>query len=130
MVSLINAFLVSLLLLLAYLLLLLYLQLYNHTLEPCVGPEFWEDAPEPSPLPPNVRVQAGRPKKKRNNKNDVPTDPTKLRRQNTIVHCTYCKGAGHNWRSCSARVSSLTCSLLFRTETKNALKFAILNVEM
>ncbi|WOH15663.1 hypothetical protein DCAR_0935206 [Daucus carota subsp. sativus] len=40
-----------------------YLQLYGHTLEPIVGPEFWEDTPEPKPLAPAVKIPAGRPKK-------------------------------------------------------------------
>lgn len=84
--------------------LLTILQLYSHTLEPIVGPEFWEETPEPKPLPPAVKIPTGRPKKKRNKRNDVPKDPTKLKRQNTKVHCTYCKAAGHNQRSCPARV--------------------------
>ena len=73
-------------------------------MEPIVGPEFWEDSNEPFPLPPKVKPQAGRPKKRRNTKNDVPRDPTKLKRQHTKVHCTYCKACGHNWRTCAARV--------------------------
>lgn len=88
------------------------LQLYGHTLEPIVGPEFWKDAEEPMPLPPNVKTPAGRPKKKRNNKNDIPTDPTRFKRQNTTVHCTYCKAPGHNWRSCDSRVNPNILKLL------------------
>ncbi|XP_074375311.1 uncharacterized protein LOC141717097 [Apium graveolens] len=81
----------------------MYFKLYNTTLDPIVGPDFWEDTPEPKPLPPNVKIPTGRPKKKRNTTNDVPKDPTKMSRKNTVVHCNYCKAQGHNWRSCVAR---------------------------
>ncbi|KAL8156482.1 hypothetical protein AgCh_001542 [Apium graveolens] len=81
----------------------MYLKLYNTTLDPIVGPDFWEDIPEPKPLPPNAKIPTGRPKKKRNTTNDVPKDPTQMSRKNTVVHCTYCKAQGHNWRSCVDR---------------------------
>ncbi|XP_074356643.1 uncharacterized protein LOC141696397 [Apium graveolens] len=85
--------------------------LYGNTLEPIVGPELWEETPEPKPLPPAVKIPTGRPKKKRNKKNDVPADTTKLNRTNTKVHCTYCKAAGHNQRSCTAKQKGETFQL-------------------
>lgn len=88
----------------------LFWQLYNHTLEPIVGPEFWEQTDYPRPLPPLIKPQTGRPKKKRVRQNDIPTneaDPTRLNaRVNTMVNCTYCKGSGHNCRTCPSKVYS------------------------
>ncbi|XP_063938645.1 uncharacterized protein LOC135148249 isoform X2 [Daucus carota subsp. sativus] len=83
----------------------MYIKLYSYTLEPMVGPEFWDDAPEPMPLPPNVKVPTGRPKKRRSRKNDIPTDPTKLRRGGGTVRCSHCKATSHNARTCQAKKS-------------------------
>lgn len=60
----------------------------------------------PKPLPSEVKVQPGRPKKKRNKANDI-ADPseTKLKRQNIKIKCTYCTKIGHNIRTCPAKVS-------------------------
>ncbi|KAL8100564.1 hypothetical protein AgCh_032713 [Apium graveolens] len=93
-----------------------YMKLYNYTLEPIVGLEFWEDTPEPLPLPPLIKVQNSRPKKKRNKKNDIPKDATKLptfgaklakaveenKAPNigrTKVKCTTYGGMGHSKRT-------------------------------
>ncbi|XP_074343263.1 uncharacterized protein LOC141682465 [Apium graveolens] len=80
-----------------------YMKLYNCTLDPIVGPEFWQTSAEPKPLPPNVKTHAGRPKKKRVTKNDIPPDATKLSKAGTIVNCHYCKARGHNARTCVAK---------------------------
>ncbi|XP_074365213.1 uncharacterized protein LOC141706321 [Apium graveolens] len=77
--------------------------LYSCLLEPIVSPEFWEQASKPRPLPPAVKTPAGRPKKKRNTRNDIPEDATKLSKSGTIVNCTYCKARGHNTRTCPAK---------------------------
>lgn len=82
------------------------LQLYSYTLEPIVGPEFWEQTAYPKPLPLAVKIPTGRPKKKRAKHNDIPqtADGTKLTRVNTMVTCTYCKGTKHNARTCAKKV--------------------------
>ncbi|KAK1378986.1 hypothetical protein POM88_025730 [Heracleum sosnowskyi] len=54
---------------------------------------------------PMLKLQLEGPKTKRNTRNDIHADPTKMRRQNTIVHCTCCKAARHNWRSYETRKS-------------------------
>lgn len=70
-----------------------------------MGPDFWQTASEPRPLPPNAKTPAGRPKKKRNTRNDIPRDNTKLTKVGTIVNCNYCKARGHNARTCQAKVT-------------------------
>lgn len=82
----------------------MYLATYDHTLEPINSEHYWEKTNLPGPLPPVIKVQPGRPKKKRDSRNDAPADPTKLRRQNTNVFCRYCKEKGHNSRTCPAKV--------------------------
>ncbi|XP_074368731.1 uncharacterized protein LOC141708819 [Apium graveolens] len=82
-----------------------YMKLYSYTLEPIAGPEFWEEAPEPTPLPPTIRPQIGRPKKKRNTKNDIPANTTKLSRTGMKMNCKYCKAESHNTRTCYAKKS-------------------------
>lgn len=88
-----------------------YLNLYGHTLEPIVGPEFWEDTPEPLPLPPTLRVQARRPKKRRNRTNDIPKDAIKLPRVGLKMNCKYCKASNHNSRTCPAKVHLISYKL-------------------
>ncbi|KAL8108188.1 hypothetical protein AgCh_024582 [Apium graveolens] len=78
-------------------------KLYSYTLEPIVGPEFWEDTPEPLPLPPLIKVQTGRPKKKRNKKNDIPKDATKLPKFGAKLGCSYCKDTTHNHKKCTKK---------------------------
>ncbi|XP_063941448.1 uncharacterized protein LOC135149622 [Daucus carota subsp. sativus] len=85
----------------------MYLKLYSNTLEPIVGPEFWHQTSEPRPLPPNVRIAVGRPKKNKSTRNDIPQDPEKLSKVGTIINCTYCKAQGHNARTCAAKRTDL-----------------------
>lgn len=77
-------------------------------MEPIISPQYWAQASEPRPLPPLIKVQPGRPKKKRSRKNDIPPNPAKLVRKNTKNNCKYCTAKGHNSRSCPAKVSKCT----------------------
>lgn len=45
-----------------------YLNVYSHLLEPMNGEEFWDQTEAELPLPPNVRIAPGRPKKSRSKK--------------------------------------------------------------
>ena len=82
-----------------------YLECYKHIVEPICGEEEWQTTNYPKPLPPEVKPQTGRPKKKRNKANDVvEKDPTRLRRQNTKVKCSNCCEYSHNARTCPAKV--------------------------
>lgn len=84
----------------------MYLACYQHTLEPITSEQYWEKTGIPGPLAPLIKVQPGRPKKKRSQKNDIPDDATKLRRKGVIIVCNYCKERGHNARTCLAKVSN------------------------
>lgn len=55
------------------------------------------------PLPPTIRPQIGRPKKKEQ-KNDIPPNATKLPRVGTKVNCKYGKASSRNSRTCKANV--------------------------
>lgn len=46
----------------------MYLATYNHTVEPINSSEYWEKTGSPGPLPPLIKVQPGRPKKKNKQK--------------------------------------------------------------
>lgn len=84
----------------------MFLECYENIVEPICGESEWTETPFPKPLPPEKKVQPGRPKKKRNKSNDI-ADPTgtKLRRVNVKIKCTYCTELNHNIRTCPARVS-------------------------
>lgn len=46
----------------------MYLATYDHTLEPISSEQYWEQTGLPTPLPPLIKVQPGRPKKKEHEK--------------------------------------------------------------
>ncbi|KAL8104723.1 hypothetical protein AgCh_028794 [Apium graveolens] len=62
-----------------------------------------EDTAEPLHLPPLTKVQTGRPKKKRNKKNDIPKDATKLPKFGDKLGCSFCKDITHNHRTCTKK---------------------------
>ncbi|XP_074356092.1 uncharacterized protein LOC141695770 [Apium graveolens] len=68
----------------------MYLKLYNTTLDPIVGPNFWEDTPEPKPLPPN----------KNNDKKKAEAEAKEFTEGKTKVKCKNCGKEGHNSRTC------------------------------
>ena len=84
---------------------------YEHIVEPINSQQYWEKTPFPPPLPPLIKVQPGRPKKKRNRRNDIPpelpNDDQKLKKVGGKMHCNYCKLEGHNARTCPAKVCFL-----------------------
>ena len=47
-----------------------FLACYSHIIDPICGEEGWTTTTYPQPLPPDVKVPTGRPKKKRNTKTD------------------------------------------------------------
>ena len=50
----------------------MFLSTYTNTVVPICSEQYWKKTPYLAPLPPEIKVQPGRPKKKRNKKNDVP----------------------------------------------------------
>lgn len=87
----------------------MFLECYSNIVEPICGETEWEETGFPQPLPPEIKVQPGRPKKKRNKATDV-IDPNaiKMKRRNTKIKCNYCTEISHNIRTCPARVSQCT----------------------
>ncbi|XP_074342630.1 uncharacterized protein LOC141680252 [Apium graveolens] len=86
----------------------MFLKTYACTVEPINNEQYWDNMPFPGPLHPQIKIQPGRPKKKRNKKNDVvPGDmvpeQTKLKRQHTTIVCSYCGETKHNARTCPAK---------------------------
>ncbi|XP_074374671.1 uncharacterized protein LOC141715086 [Apium graveolens] len=85
----------------------MFLSCYTHTIKPINSEQYWEKSGMSAILPPIVKIAPGRPKKKKNTKNDPRPDPgaTKFARRNTTVNCTHCGEAKHNARSCPTKSS-------------------------
>ena len=85
-----------------------FLEVYSYLIEPLNGEEFWEETNHCEILPPLIKKQPGRPKKKRDATKDVVQtregNPTMLKRQGTSLKCSYCSEWGHNARSCKTKV--------------------------
>ncbi|KAK1409653.1 hypothetical protein QVD17_36182 [Tagetes erecta] len=83
-------------------------EVYKHTIVPICGVELWTPSNCPTTLlPPKHHIQVGRPKKKRRKTQDemmskVPLEG-KLTRYGHMKHCSKCKNAGHNSRSCKGQ---------------------------
>ncbi|KAK1422120.1 hypothetical protein QVD17_25014 [Tagetes erecta] len=83
-------------------------EVYKHTIVPICGVELWTPSNCPTTLlPPKHHIQVGRPKKKRRKTQDemmskVPLEG-KLTRYGHMKHCSKCKHAGHNSRSCKGQ---------------------------
>ena len=97
-----------------------YLQVYNHILEPISGEQFWEHTEQEAPLPPIKKVAPGRPKKKREKKNDVvqprENNPHMMKRTGTTLRCSNCGEWEHNVRTCPKEVYN-NISLYIRSYT-------------
>ena len=85
----------------------MFLSCYTHTIEPINSEQFWEETGAAPILPPIVKIAPGRPKKKRDCRNDIKSDnanKTKLVRRNTTLKCSYCGEEKHNARGCPVKV--------------------------
>ncbi|KAH7834908.1 hypothetical protein Vadar_020838 [Vaccinium darrowii] len=80
-----------------------YMANYEPIIYPLHGMDMWTPTRVIGPLPPNVKKQAGRPKKLRKRGNDEPRDTTTLKRRNTTTTCSQCGKLGHNKRSCKGQ---------------------------
>ncbi|KAK1399211.1 hypothetical protein POM88_009074 [Heracleum sosnowskyi] len=80
-------------------------KVYAHIVEPINGREAWAKTAYTQPMPPNVKPSTGRPKMKRNKKNDTPAPPgaTSLKRVKTSLKCGNCDAWGHNRRTCKTK---------------------------
>ncbi|KAH7846727.1 hypothetical protein Vadar_017414 [Vaccinium darrowii] len=80
-----------------------YMASYEPIIYPLNGMYMWTPTRVIGPLPPNVKKQAGRPKKLKKRGNDEPRDSTTLKRRNTTTTCSQCGKLGHNKRSCKGQ---------------------------
>ncbi|KAH7848710.1 hypothetical protein Vadar_006456 [Vaccinium darrowii] len=76
-----------------------YMASYESIIYPLNGMDMWTPTVVIGPLPPNVKKEAGTPKKLRNRGNDELRDNTSLKRRNTTTTCNQCGKLGHNNRS-------------------------------
>ncbi|KAK1419396.1 hypothetical protein QVD17_28563 [Tagetes erecta] len=82
-------------------------KVYDHTVEPITGMDFWTPSQCPTTIdPPKHHKPIGRPKKQRKKSNEelaeVGKDGKMSRRGNTVT-CDLCKNKGHNKRSCKGQ---------------------------
>lgn len=79
-----------------------YLRSYENLIEGMNGPELWLHSSKQPLIEPIVTAQPGRPKKKRNKKNDEKkhSGPIQKIRVLSTIKCSNCGGLGHNIRSC------------------------------
>ncbi|KAH7852996.1 hypothetical protein Vadar_031873 [Vaccinium darrowii] len=80
-----------------------YMASYKPMIYPLNGMDMWTPTGVIGPLPPDVKKQAGRPKKLRKRGNDEPRESTTLKRRNTTTTCSQCGKLGHNKRSCKGQ---------------------------
>ncbi|XP_074376912.1 uncharacterized protein LOC141718430 [Apium graveolens] len=65
----------------------MFLKCYSNIVEPIVGDTEWTETPYPRPLPPEKKVQPGRPKKQRSKVNDIAdASGTKLKTHNMKIN--------------------------------------------
>ncbi|XP_058224864.1 uncharacterized protein LOC131334019 isoform X1 [Rhododendron vialii] len=76
---------------------------YEPIIYPMNGADMWPKTGVIGPLPPNVKIQSGRPKKLRKRGPDEPQIDTKLKRRNTTTTCAQCGNLGHNKRTCKGQ---------------------------
>ncbi|RYQ91607.1 hypothetical protein Ahy_B09g097565 [Arachis hypogaea] len=91
-----------------------YNSTYQFVIQPVPSQEYWEHIDLPPVLPPVYKKQIGRPKSKRDKKNDAPKAPTpyphRASRKYGPITCKYCLKTGHNSRSCSKKKEAMAGS--------------------
>ncbi|XP_015947622.1 extensin-like [Arachis duranensis] len=91
-----------------------YNNTYQFVIQPVPSQEYWQHVDLPPILPPVYKKQIGRPKLKRDKKNDAPKEPTpdshRAPRKCGPITCKYCLKTGHNSRSCSKKKEAMAGS--------------------
>uniref|UniRef100_A0ACD5XY09 Uncharacterized protein n=1 Tax=Avena sativa TaxID=4498 RepID=A0ACD5XY09_AVESA len=77
-----------------------YMQAYGGQIFPLRDKDEWEPVDATPILPPLYEKAAGRRKKNRRKHPEESEDGTRLRKHGVIMHCGYCKEAGHNRTGC------------------------------
>ncbi|RYQ82096.1 hypothetical protein Ahy_B10g100679 [Arachis hypogaea] len=91
-----------------------YNSTYQFVIQPVPSQEYWEHVDLPYVLPPVYKKHIGRPKSKRDKRNDAPKEPTpnphRAPRKYGLITCKYCLKTGHNSRSCSKKKEAMARS--------------------
>ncbi|XP_057747839.1 pollen-specific leucine-rich repeat extensin-like protein 1 [Arachis stenosperma] len=91
-----------------------YNSTYQFIIQPVPSREYWEHVDLPPVLPPVYKKQIGRPKSKKDKKNDAPKEPTpdphRPPRKYGPITCKYCLKTGHNSCSCSKKKEAMAGS--------------------
>ncbi|KAK8578010.1 hypothetical protein V6N13_076682 [Hibiscus sabdariffa] len=95
-----------------------YMESYKHVLQPMRGKKFWPKGLPPI-LPPTVKVQPGRPKKKRIKAKDEPKKMKvgKFTKEGARIRCSKCRTLGHNIQNCSQKSTNVASSQVHTNET-------------
>ncbi|KAK8649115.1 hypothetical protein V6N13_129851 [Hibiscus sabdariffa] len=85
-----------------------YMTSYKHVLQPVRGKKFWPKGLPPI-LPPTVKVQPGRPKKKRTKAKDEPKKMKvgKFTKGGARMRCSKCRTLGHNIQNCPQKSTNV-----------------------
>ncbi|XP_057723742.1 uncharacterized protein LOC130939670 [Arachis stenosperma] len=87
---------------------------YQFVIHPVLSQEYWQHIDLPPILPPIYKKQIGRPKLKRDKKNDRPKEPTpdlhRTPKKYGPIICKYCLKTRHNSRSCSKKNETMAGS--------------------
>ncbi|KAL4335326.1 hypothetical protein GQ457_07G003320 [Hibiscus cannabinus] len=97
-----------------------YMATYKHILQPVRGKKFWPKGLPPI-LPPTVKVQPGRPKKKRTKAKDEPKKMKvgKFTKAGARMRCSKCRTLGHNIQNCPQKSTNVASSQVHTNETVN-----------
>ena len=77
-----------------------YMQAYGTTIRPLRDKSEWTKTNGPTVQPPLYEKKIGRPKKSRRKNPEEKEGGTRLSRAGVVIHCGYCREAGHNRTGC------------------------------
>ncbi|KAL4342120.1 hypothetical protein GQ457_08G026870 [Hibiscus cannabinus] len=97
-----------------------YMATYKHVLQPVRGKKFWPKGLPPI-LPPTVKVQPGRPKKKRTKAKDEPKKIKvgKFTKAGARMRCSKCRTLDHNIQNCPQKSTNVATSQVHTNEIVN-----------
>ncbi|RYR47026.1 hypothetical protein Ahy_A07g032930 [Arachis hypogaea] len=96
---------------------------YQFVIHPVLSQEYWQHIDLPPILPPIYKKQIGRPKLKRDKKNDRPKESTpnlhRAPKKYGPIICKYCLKTRHNSRSCSKKNETMAGSAGEQTSSQH-----------
>ncbi|KAL3498461.1 hypothetical protein ACH5RR_041193 [Cinchona calisaya] len=84
----------------------LYKRTYKHVIIPIPEKHLWLETGEQPIEPSELRRRPGRPRKLRRKGPDEKVDSSVVTRRGTVLHCSNCKQAGHNRKTCKQPVNT------------------------